>query len=106
MSVQDLTAFIAKLEVDAGLQVKAKALQGLPESERLSGLCSLAAEEGLSVDPEDWAAEALAPSAADLDDEALRAVAGGGGCGETAGAYGAEGGSAGLALGGNCSGIR
>ena len=77
MSVQDLTAFIAKLETDAGLQEKAKALQGRSDEERLSGLCKLAADAGLVVSPDDWASQALLPAAAKLDDEVLRGVVGG-----------------------------
>ena len=39
MPIDDLKAFFAKLETDADLQAKARALQGSADEERLAGLC-------------------------------------------------------------------
>ena len=98
MSIEDLTAFFAKLESDEGMQDQALALQGARGEERLAGLTSLAAAHGLTVTAADWEHEAAGPAIAALEDETLRDVAGGG-CGEAAGAYGAQGGSLGAAAG-------
>ena len=75
MSIEDLTAFFAKLESDQALQDQALALQGARGEERLAGLTSLAAEHGFTVTAADWEHEA-------------------------AGAYSAQGQSLGLASGG------
>ena len=95
MSIEDLTAFFAKLESDEAMQDQALALQGAPGEERLAGLTSLAAAHGLTVTAADWVHEAAAPAIAALEDETLRDVA--------AGAYGAQGGSLGAAAG-SCGG--
>jgi predicted ribosomally synthesized peptide with nif11-like leader len=100
MSIEDLTAFFAKLESDEALQDEALALQGARGEERLAGLTSLAAAHGFTVTAADWEHEAAGPAIAALEDEKLRNIAGGG-CGEAAGAYGAQGGSLGAA-GGSC----
>ena len=77
MPIDDLKAFFAKLETDADLQAKARALQGSADEERLAGLCALAADAGVAVTPEDWKSAAAGSAAAELDDESLRAVVGG-----------------------------
>jgi predicted ribosomally synthesized peptide with nif11-like leader len=77
MPIDDLKAFFAKLETDTALQDKARALQGSAEGERVAGLCSLAAAEGLSVTPEDLKSAAAGSAVVELDDESLRAVVGG-----------------------------
>ena len=92
MPIDDLKAFFAKLETDADLQAKARALQGSAEDERVTGLCALAADAGFTVTPEDWKSAAAGAAAAELDDESLRAVVGGG-CevtGDTAPLFGRE----------------
>ena len=122
MSIEDLTAFFAKLESDQALQDQALALQGARGEERLAGLTSLAAEHGFTVTAADWEHEAAGPAVAALEDEKLRDVVGGGcgdavgfsqaqggslgkaegscGCGQGVGAYSAQGQSLGLASGG------
>jgi predicted ribosomally synthesized peptide with nif11-like leader len=77
MPIDDLKAFFATLEADTVLQDKARALQGLPEPERLTELCRLAVDAGFTVTPEDWKSAAAGTAGAELDDESLRAVVGG-----------------------------
>jgi predicted ribosomally synthesized peptide with nif11-like leader len=77
MSIEDLTAFFAKLESDPSLQERALALQGAPEPERLDGLCRLAADHGFEVTPADWEHEDAGGAVAALDDDTLKDVAGG-----------------------------
>ena len=72
MPIDDLKAFFAKLETDADLQAKARALQDSTADERVAGLCALAADAGFTVTAED-----LKSAAAELDDQSLRAVVGG-----------------------------
>lgn len=100
MSIEDLTAFFAKLESDQALQDQALALQGARGEERLAGLTSLAAEHGFTVSAADWEHEAAGPAVAALEDEKLRDVVGGG-CGDAVGLIQAQGGSLGAA-GGSC----
>ena len=95
MSIEDLTAFFAKLESDQALQDQALALQGARGEERLAGLTSLAAEHGFTVGAADWEHEAAGPAVAALEDEKLRDVVGGG-CGDAVGFSQAQGGSLGL----------
>ena len=89
MSIEDLTAFFAKLESDGALQDEALALQDASGEERLAGLTSLAAEHGFTVTAADWEHEAAGPAIAALEDEKLRDVAGGG-CGDAVGLYAAQ----------------
>jgi predicted ribosomally synthesized peptide with nif11-like leader len=77
MSIDDLKAFFALLEIDTTLQDKARALQGRPEAERFMELCRLAAGAGFTVTPEDLSSAAARPAGAELDDVSLRAVVGG-----------------------------
>ena len=77
MPIDDLKAFFAKLETDADLQDKARALQGSTDDKRVAGLCALAAEAGFTVTPEDLSSAAAGSAAAELDDQSLRAVVGG-----------------------------
>ena len=77
MAIADLKAFFARLEGDTELQAKARALQGGADDERVAGLCSLAADAGFTVTPEDWSSAAATAASAELDDESLRAVVGG-----------------------------
>ncbi|MEI6452790.1 MAG: Nif11-like leader peptide family RiPP precursor [Actinomycetes bacterium] len=77
MPIDDLKAFFAKLETDTALQEQARALQGSADDERVAGLCRLAADAGFAVTPEDWKSAAAGTAAAELDDQALRAVVGG-----------------------------
>ena len=100
MSIEDLTAFFAKLESDGALQDEALALQGASGEKRLAGLTSLAAAHGFTVTAADWEHEAAGPAIAALEDDKLRDVAGGG-CGAAVGRFGAQGGSLGAA-GGSC----
>lgn len=80
MSIEDLTAFFARLHDDAALQEKARAVSGSDE-ERLAAVCRLAADEGYTVTPEDLRSEQARPAAAALDDETLQEIVGGGaGC--------------------------
>jgi predicted ribosomally synthesized peptide with nif11-like leader len=75
--IDDLKAFFAAIETDTVLQDKARALQSLPEADRLTEFCRLAAEAGFTVSPEDWKTAAAGSAGAELDDESLRAVVGG-----------------------------
>ena len=100
MSIDDLTAFFAKLEGDEALQDEALSLQGVRGEERLAGLMRLAAQHGFSVTASDWAHEAAGPAIAALEDEQLRDIVGGG-CADTAGLAGAQG-SLGAAAGCGC----
>jgi len=77
MPIDDLKAFFTKLETDAALQDRARALQGSTDDERVAGLCALAADAGFTVTPEDWKSAAAGAAVAELDDESLRAVVGG-----------------------------
>lgn len=77
MSMEDLTAFFARLERDAALRDQALPIQGAVGAERVEGLCRLAREHGFEVTPDDLAEAAAAGSAARLDDESLDDVAGG-----------------------------
>ena len=77
MPIDDLKAFFAKLESDADLQAKARALQGSAADERVAGLCALAADAGFSLTAEDLSSAAAGSAAAELDDQSLRAVVGG-----------------------------
>ena len=77
MPIDDLKAFFAKLESDADLQAKARALQGSAADERVAGLCALAADAGFTLTAEDLSSAAAGSAAAELDDESLRAVVGG-----------------------------
>ena len=77
MPIDDLKAFFAKLETDADLQAKARALQGSAADERVAGLCALAADAGFTVTAEDLKSAAAGSAAAELDDQSLRAVVGG-----------------------------
>jgi len=77
MPIDDLKAFFAKLETDTALQEQARALQGSADDERVAGLCALAADAGFTVTPEDLRSAAAGSAAAELDDQALRAVVGG-----------------------------
>ena len=80
MSIDDMTAFFARLQEDPALQAKARAVSG-PDEERLAAVCGLAAEEGFTVTPEDLRSEQAKPAVAALDDETLQQVVGGGaGC--------------------------
>ena len=80
MSIDDMTAFFARLQEDPALQEKARAVSRSDE-ERLDALCKLAADEGFSVTPEDLRSEQAKPAVAALDDETLQQVVGGGqGC--------------------------
>ena len=78
MSIDDMTAFFARLQEDPALQEKARAVSG-EDVERIDAVCRLAAEQGLTVTPEDLRSEQAGPAVAALDDEALRQVVGGGG---------------------------
>jgi predicted ribosomally synthesized peptide with nif11-like leader len=80
MSIDDLTAFFARLQEDTALQDKARAVSGA-EEERLAAVCKLAAAEGFTVTPEDLRSEQAKPAAAALDDGVLQQIVGGGqGC--------------------------
>ena len=80
MSIDDMTAFFARLQEDPALQEKARAVSG-PDEERLAAVCGLAADEGYAVTPEDLRSEQARPAVAALDDETLQQVVGGGaGC--------------------------
>lgn len=78
MSVEELTAFVRKLESDEGLRQQAAALQNAGGAERIDGLCRLAAEHGFDVSPADWEHEAAGPAVAALSEDALGTVVGAG----------------------------
>jgi predicted ribosomally synthesized peptide with nif11-like leader len=78
MSYADLSAFFEKLQADAALQEKARALSGTDDAP--AALCALAAAEGFTFTPEELSSEQAKPAFAALDDETLREVAGGAGC--------------------------
>ena len=77
MSVEDLTAFLTRLQGDDALGEQAQAMQDAEGGARIDGLCRLAQEHGFDVTPADWAHEAAGPAIASLDDESLRKVVGG-----------------------------
>ena len=77
MSIEDLSAFLTKLQGDTALRDQALAMQDAEGAERADGLCRLAQEHGFDVTLEDWAHEAAGPAIASLDDESLRKVVGG-----------------------------
>ena len=80
MSIDDLTAFFAKLQEDPALQEKARAVSG-SDDERLSALCGIAAEAGYTVTTEDLRSEQAQPAVAALDEGVLQHIVGGaGGC--------------------------
>jgi predicted ribosomally synthesized peptide with nif11-like leader len=75
MSREDLSAFFEKLQTDAELQEKARALFGAEDRE--GALCTLAADEGFTFTVEELRAEQAHPSVASLDDDTLKEVVGG-----------------------------
>lgn len=79
MSVDDLTAFFERLQGDAALQEKVRALFGAED--RVAALCALAADEGFEFTAEELRSEQAKPSKAVLDDATLKEVVGGAGCG-------------------------
>jgi predicted ribosomally synthesized peptide with nif11-like leader len=79
VSGDGLKGFFAKLEGDAALQERVRALG---ESEgREEALCRLAADEGFAFTLEELRAERARPPVAALDDSSLEEVTGGLGCG-------------------------
>lgn len=70
---QDMKEFMAKVSEDEGLRVKLEALAGLPEDEVAARMAAIACEAGFDVSVEDFA-----PAEAELDDDELNVVAGGG----------------------------
>jgi predicted ribosomally synthesized peptide with nif11-like leader len=107
MSVDDLHAFFEKLETDEILRQEVIALDALADEERARAVHDIAAREGYTITAEDWQHESVSPAVESLSDEALRGVvagdgcmpwawlggslgaAGGSGCGQSVGAYGA-----------------
>jgi len=79
MSMSDLTAFFEKLQTDAALQEKTRALFGAEDRE--AALCRLAAAEGFTFTVEELRSEQAGSAVASLDDDSLRRVVGGLGCG-------------------------
>ena len=74
MSEEQLTALLAKLKEDAGLQEK---LKGAAD---LDAAVALAKEAGFDVSKADWL-KYQAKQTIELSDEELEGVAGGAGCG-------------------------
>lgn len=87
MSLSDLSAFFEKLQSDAALQEKTRALFGADDREE--ALCALAAEEGFTFTADELRSEQARPSVAALDDASLREVVGGIGC-DVSGSVGAH----------------
>ena len=81
MSIEGLSEFFTRLQEDDALREQAFALEGVEGVERRDGLCRLAAEHGFDVTPADWEHEAVGPAVAAFEDDALRDVVGGLGCG-------------------------
>jgi len=84
MSDDQLTALLAKLNEEAGLREK---LQGAAD---LDAAVALAKEAGFDVSKADWH-KYQAIQTLELSDEQLESVAGGKGCGPTAGERGSGG---------------
>lgn len=80
MSAEDTQAFFARLEADAALQDKARAVQSGPADERVAGLTALAAELGLNVTAADLQEAGAEAAGEKLSEKALGGVVGGLGC--------------------------
>ncbi len=82
--MENVKRFLEKVQTDAALQEKLKAMQGKPQVEVITAIMALAKENGFEITKEDLqkyveaAAKASAAQNGELNEAELDAVAGGG----------------------------